>query len=301
MRNLANVRGCPVSFFSEYKKSLKMAEVEEFVDLYFYRPLAYLLVRAIYRTSITPNQITLFSITIGLAAAFCFGNGPTTAVIGAVLYAASVVLDCADGQLARLKKNGTRMGRVLDGVVDYIVGISAYFGIAVGLKPPAWPASRWWLLIVAAAASNIFHSLAIDYYRTRFLNVILDTTHGEDEDSRSFADERAALRAAGRRPLKRWAIGIYLRYLDLQRKTAVPPGRNGADWKSRRTEFRAANGTILRLWTFLGSSTQITLLIAAVLLGRFTYYFWAMIIVLNLWAAVLYLIQNGIDRRLERR
>jgi len=290
-----------VSFFSEYKKSLKMAEVEEFVDLYFYRPLAYLLVRAIYRTSITPNQITLFSITIGLAAAFCFGNGPTTAVIGAVLYAASVVLDCADGQLARLKKNGTRMGRVLDGVVDYIVGISAYFGIAVGLKPPAWPASRWWLLIVAAAASNIFHSLAIDYYRTRFLNVILDTTHGEDEDSRSFADERAALRAAGRRPLKRWAIGIYLRYLDLQRKTAVPPGRNGADWKSRRTEFRAANGTILRLWTFLGSSTQITLLIAAVLLGRFTYYFWAMIIVLNLWAAVLYLIQNGIDRRLERR
>jgi phosphatidylglycerophosphate synthase len=290
-----------VSFFSEYKKSLKMAEVEEFVDLYFYRPLAYLLVRAIYRTSITPNQITLFSITIGLAAAFCFGNGPTTAVIGAVLYAASVVLDCADGQLARLKKNGTRMGRVLDGVVDYIVGISAYFGIAVGLKPPAWPASRWWLLIVAAAASNIFHSLAIDYYRTRFLNVILDTTHGEDEDSRSFADERAALRAAGRRPLKRWAIGIYLRYLDLQRKTAVPPGRNGADWKSRRTEFRAANGTILRLWTFLGSSTQITLLIAAVLLGRLTYYFWAMIVVLNLLAAVLYFVQNGIDRRLDGR
>jgi len=75
MRNLANVRGCPVSFFSEYKKSLKMAEVEEFVDLYFYRPLAYLLVRAIYRTSITPNQITLFSITIGLAAAFCLGTG----------------------------------------------------------------------------------------------------------------------------------------------------------------------------------------------------------------------------------
>ena len=290
-----------MSFFSDYKKSLKLAEVEELVDLYFYRPLAYLVVRAIYRTSITPNQITLFSIVVGLAAAACFGAGPATAAAGAALYAASVILDCADGQLARLKKNGTRMGRVLDGVVDYIVGISAYFGIALGLKPPAWPASRWWLLMVAAAASNIFHSIAIDYYRTRYLNVMLDTAHGEDEDSRSFAEERAALRAAGRRPLKRWAIGVYLRYLDVQRKTAVPARSNGPDWKSRREEFGAANAAILRLWTLLGSSTQITLLIAAVLLGRLTYYFWAMIVVLNLLAAVLYFVQNGIDRRLDGR
>jgi hypothetical protein len=290
-----------LSFFSDYKKSLKLAEVEELVDLYFYRPVAYLVVRAVYRTSITPNQITLFSIVIGLAAAACFGAGPATAAAGAALYAASVVLDCADGQLARLKKNGTRMGRVLDGVVDYIVGISAYFGIAVGLKPPEWPASRWWLLLVAAAASNIFHSIAIDYYRTRYLNVIQDTVHGEDEDSRSFAEERAALRAAGRRPLKRWAIGVYLRYLDLQRKTAAPPRPNGLDWKSRREEFRSANAAILRLWTLLGSSTRISLLIAAVLLGRFTYYFWAMIIALNFLAAVLYIVQNGIDRRLEGR
>ena len=288
-----------MSFFSDYKKSLKLAEVEELVDLYFYRPLAYLVVRAIYRTSITPNQITLFSIVVGLAAAACFGAGPATAAAGAALYAASVILDCADGQLARLKKNGTRMGRVLDGVVDYIVGISAYFGIALGLKPPAWPASRWWLLMVAAAASNIFHSIAIDYYRTRFLNVMQDTVHGEDEDSRSFAEERAALRAAGRRPLKRWAIGVYLRYLDVQRKTAVPARSNGPDWRSKREEFSAANAAIMRLWTLLGSSTQITLLIAAVLLGRFTYYFWAMIIALNLLAAVLYFVQNRIDRRLE--
>lgn len=290
-----------MSFFSDYKKSLKMTEVEEFLDLYIYRPVAYLFVRAIYHTSITPNQITLFSITIGLAAAVCFGCGPSTAAAGAGLYVVCVLLDCADGQLARLKKNGTRMGRVLDGVVDYITGIGAYFGIAVGLKPPGWLASRWWLLMVAAAASNIFHSIAIDYYRTRFLNVILDTVHGDDEDYRSFAGERAALRAEGRRPIRRWAIGVYLRYLDLQRKTAVPVGAKGVDWRACREEFRTANRTMLMLWSFLGSSTQITLLIAAVLLGWFPYYFWAMIVVLNVWAAVLYVFQSRIDRRLQRQ
>ncbi|MGD0781549.1 MAG: CDP-alcohol phosphatidyltransferase family protein [Candidatus Aminicenantales bacterium] len=290
-----------MSFFGDYKKSLKMTEVEEFLDLYAYRPAAYLFVRAIYWTSITPNQITLFSIAVGLAAAVCFGFGPAAAGAGAGLYIIGVVLDCADGQLARLKKNGTRMGRVLDGVVDYITGTSVYVGIGLGLKPPTWPASRWWLLMVAAAASNIFHSMALDYYRTRFLNVIQDTVHGEDEDYRSFAEERAALRAERRRPVKRCAIGVYLRYLDLQRKTAVPIGAKGVDWRACREEFRTANRTILMMWSFLGSSTQITLLVAAVLLGRFSYYFWAMIVALNFWAAILYIVQSRIDRRLEKR
>lgn len=289
-----------MSLFSDYKKSLKMTEVEEWIDLYVFRPVAYIFVRLIYGTSITPNQITL-SIAVGLAAAVCFVCGPSTAAVGAWLYIVCVLLDCADGQLARLKKNGTRMGRVLDGVVDYITGISVYLGIAFGLKPPAWPASRWWLLMVAAAASNIFHSIAIDYYRTRFLNVIQDTVHGEDEDYRSFAAERAALRAERRRPVKRWAIGVYLRYLDLQRKTAVPVGAKGVDWRACREEFRTANRSILMLWSFLGSSTQIALLVAAVLLGRLSYYFWAMIVVLNFWAAALYIAQSRVDRRLEER
>jgi hypothetical protein len=290
-----------VNFFSDFKKSLKMIEVEEWLDLYLYRPLAYIFVRAIYRTSITPNQITLFSIAIGLGAAGCFAFGPSTAAAGAALYALSIVFDCADGQLARLKKNGTRMGRVLDGLVDYITGIGAYLGIALGLKPPAWPASRWWILLVAAAASNIFHSVAMDHYRTRFLNIICDTVHGEDEDYRSFSEERRALRRERRRPIRRWAIGVYLRYLDLQRRMTSPDSAQRTDWRLCREEFRAANTAILRLWTFLGSSTQITLLIVAVLIGRFTYYFWAMIVVLNAWAAVLYIVQNGIDRRLETR
>ena len=156
------------------------------------------------------------------------------------------------------------------------------------------------VLLSVAAASNIFHSIAIDYYRTRYLNVLHDTAHGEDEDYRGFAEERAALRAAGRMPFKRWAIGVYLRYLDLQRRTASASAKSGPDWKSRREAFRAANVAILRGWTLLGSSTQIVLLAAAVLIGRFEFYFWAMIVGLNLWAVLLYFLQGRIDRRVLR-
>ena len=42
------------------------------------------------------------------------------------------VLDCSDGQLARIKKNGTSVGRLLDGIADYIAAIAIYAGIAIG-------------------------------------------------------------------------------------------------------------------------------------------------------------------------
>ena len=46
-----------------------MVEVEEFFDLVFYRPLAYLLVKSIYRTRITPNQVTWLALLIGFIGA----------------------------------------------------------------------------------------------------------------------------------------------------------------------------------------------------------------------------------------
>ena len=91
----------------DYRRSLKLPEAEELLDLAFYRPLAYAFVRAVYRTPITPNQVTLLSLAGGLAAAWCFtaGVGPALAW-GALWYALANILDCADGQLARLQGSG---------------------------------------------------------------------------------------------------------------------------------------------------------------------------------------------------
>jgi phosphatidylglycerophosphate synthase len=289
-----------VSLFADFKRSLKMVEVEEIFDLYLFRPLAYLLVKAIYKTKITPNQITLFSISVGVTAGVCFGLGTRNLIIaGALLYAGSVILDCADGQLARLKKNGTRMGRLLDGMVDYITGFAVYLGVALGLQPEGWKDGRWWILMAAAVASNVFHSMLIDYYRNRFLNVVNGFPAYENEDYHSFKVEREALRASGRHSIRRSFISFYLGYLELQRRLTL---RWQPDSPFRRVavaDFRAANKAIMRGWTFLGSTTQIVLLIASVLFGRMDIYFWVMIVILNVAAAVLFLVQARIDIRLE--
>ena len=92
----------------EYKKSLKMLEVEELLDLILYRPLALAFVRLIYKTPITPNQVTFMSFLAGLASAYSFAQGTVAGMAwGGVWYAVANTLDCSDGQLARLQGSGT--------------------------------------------------------------------------------------------------------------------------------------------------------------------------------------------------
>ncbi len=287
-----------MSVIADYRRSLKDIEVEEVLDLYFYRPLAFALVKAVYRTNITPNQLTVFSMFIGILGGISFGFGHRLAVIlGAVLYGVCIVFDCADGQLARLKRNGTRLGRILDGMIDYVVGLSIYLGIGLGLAPESGQLERaWWLIVAAAAASNIFHSVTVDYFRNRFTDYVLgSSSHVEDEDCLGFKEELDALKAHKGKNLRKAAIGMYLWYLNLQKKLTLQWNSAKPVKKLNQEEFFRKNKAALRGWTFLGSTTGGMLLIVSTLIGRIDFYFWGRIIVGNLWAAVMFVIQNRID------
>ncbi|MDD8025062.1 MAG: CDP-alcohol phosphatidyltransferase family protein [Acidobacteriota bacterium] len=289
-----------MKLFSDFKRSLKLPEVEEIFDLLIFRPLGYLLVKAIYRTRITPNQITFFSILIGVAAGVCFGVGtPGVIEVGAAFYIASIIFDCADGQLARLKKNGTRLGRLLDGFVDYITEASVFVGVALGLRPEGWIDSRWWVLLAAAVASTIFHAMLLDYYRNRFLNIVNGFPAYENEDYHSFKVEREALRVSGKHPIRRRFIAFYLYYLEIQRRLTLRRQPAKTPRPVDPADFRKANGLIMRLWTILGTSTQIVMLTLCILFRRLDVFFWIVIVVLNIVTAVLFFIQTRIDIRLE--
>lgn len=67
----------------EYKKSLKMVEAEEILNLVLYRLIAFVLVKLIYRLPIRPNQVTYGSLTVGILPAVEFAQGTAN---GANLY-----------------------------------------------------------------------------------------------------------------------------------------------------------------------------------------------------------------------
>ncbi|NMD09870.1 MAG: hypothetical protein GYA74_01705 [Acidobacteria bacterium] len=285
------------AWFLEYFRSLKRPDVEEWADLFLFRPLAFLLVKAIYRTSLTPNQLSVFSMVLGVAAGILLGTGgPAAAVVVVVLLFLSVVVDCADGQLARLKKNGTHMGRVVDGAIDYVVGAAMYLGLGFGFASALDNPVRGWLLVAAAAASNIIHSVVFDYYRNRYLAYVHGVSSAQTDDRNAFRREYVELGRRGGQELRRKFIRLYLAYIAFQMKISRDPMTLGP---VEPEIFRKTNRLAMRLWTFLGSSTQAVLLMIALLGGRLLLYYWAMIVVLNGMMFALFLGQAAVDLKVR--
>lgn len=105
------------SLREQYRDSLKSLDTEEHIDLAFYRPIGFAWACLFRRLGISPNAVTIASIFIGIAAGICFY--PTAMwvnVIGMLLLMWANSFDSADGQLARLTRQYSRLGRILDGV-----------------------------------------------------------------------------------------------------------------------------------------------------------------------------------------
>ena len=89
------------------------------LDVAFHRRYSRLVSRLAVGFGITPNAITIGSLVIGLAAAWTFWHAtPLAAVAGLVLYAIAVILDHADGEVARLTLTESAIGEWLDIVAD---------------------------------------------------------------------------------------------------------------------------------------------------------------------------------------
>lgn len=285
------------SLITEYRNSLKTIEIEEVLDLIFYRPLAFFFVKVIYRTNLTPNQITLAAMIIGLiGSVFFIYNTHTALILAGVLLIIYDVLDCADGQLARLKKNGTPVGRILDGMADYVVTIFAYIAIGIGLSLDSENALSVWILVVAAGISNAFHAISLDYYRNRFMDMTQDRpavlTDGLDE----FRQEYEKIKSQPGQYFQKFLLKAYLRYSSVQ--GSVTSENNGPNQTQQQKEaYYHTNKKIIHLWTYLGPTTQLTFLILCSFFNRLDIYLWGLIIAGNSYAVILFLAQKRIDSK----
>ena len=118
-----------------FNQTLKSAETEDWLDLHVIRPFCYYCALAFNRFDIHPNTVTIWSMIIGAASAFFFACGSfyyqgtwglTMNIIAIILLMIADILDCTDGQLARLSGKKSRMGRILDGVAGFAWFIPIY-------------------------------------------------------------------------------------------------------------------------------------------------------------------------------
>ncbi|MDP3981532.1 MAG: CDP-alcohol phosphatidyltransferase family protein [Chlamydiota bacterium] len=105
---------------------------EGFMSRHVERKISIAVSKHLVNSSITPNQMTVFSIFIGLLGAFLITlNQGTWQIAGALFFLAHSILDGCDGEIARIKFLESKFGGVLDYWGDNIVHIAIFSAIAI--------------------------------------------------------------------------------------------------------------------------------------------------------------------------
>ena len=288
-----------MSLYTEYKKSLKMLEVEEILDLIIFRPPAFLLVKLIYQTSITPNQITWVSLFFGVFGAFLITFGTASAyTLAAICFIIYNILDCSDGQLARLQNSGTLTGRIVDGFADYIVAITSYLAIGVGYASNTNDPFFYWTLTVLAGFSNALHSFALDYYRNQFLDYALDRKSILGEDLEQFETEYKRFITVKKWSLDRLLIWIYLKYSRIQISLSSKQDQSQTRIYDPK-DYYNKNKRMIHLWTYIGPTTELTFMIVCAFINRWDIFLWGMVTLGTIYTLILYIIQKSVNASLK--
>ena len=109
-----------MQFFTQvkenYRQAVAISNVSDFWTNQVCRRIAAVIVITINPTPITPNIVTIVSFAVNMAANYQLLNNQLG--MAALLYFFAYVLDCADGQLARLRDVVSKFGRFFDPVLD---------------------------------------------------------------------------------------------------------------------------------------------------------------------------------------
>lgn len=146
------------------------------------RPMSAIVVRMVFPTRVTPNQLTVAAFVFSLSAAVLFAMAsPLTSLLAAAAVQLSLILDCADGMLARAKNQCSRYGTYFDIFLDRISDFIVLLGAAAGLfrLNGSWTHLALSLLVIA------LYMLQVNLFYV--FNLYSDSKSGESGEARALA------------------------------------------------------------------------------------------------------------------
>lgn len=275
---------------SAFARSLafKAIEIEELADVFFFRPFGWIIARGARALRLTPTHLSIAGTMVGLAGAALLYDDP--GIFPFALIILSEIIDSSDGQLARMTGRVTELGRVLDGVGDYVSHGAVYIAIAAGIVHRGGSSSIFgWMLL--AGLANAVQSQMYDHYRTAYVTVV------------------GAGRAPGHDPARvpSWIRWLYSGYLMMQRwlvgrhasvETALAARSvSGQVREDDRMRYREYFYRPVRGWNLLGSNTGLYALGVLIWLDRLDLYFAFILLPMNVTLIALWFWQRSADRR----
>lgn len=278
----------------EYRRSLKPGETEEILNQVINRPLAFVAAKLTQCFNGNPIFLTLLSMLSGVSSGFFFAKGEYPyLIIAAVLLELMVIFDCADGQLARMTRQNSRYGKIMDGLADAASHMSIFYGVAYGLFLKSGVVYPFFLAFLSQL-SLYLHIFLYDHFKNVFISITkpdyidrlesLETLKKELEQKKHDSDG-----------LKRFMNRLYYFFYRLEASVVsigylplansmydLYPSLEMIDPYTRGLYYREMRSSV-KVWSFLGDTTHLTLFIVAGLLNKTSLVFPALIVVTNLY------------------
>ncbi len=211
---------------SDVLAARKCENINDPIDNHVIDYIAMVFSKLFIKLHIIPNVVTMLSMVSGVAGGVLLALNRSLGldVLGAVLVILSAVFDASDGQVARLTKHYSQLGRMLDGMSDATVYFSLYLACVIRLwNRSLLSNSGLWHGLLIALGVGIYALYVIqcqlpDYFKNLHMYMI-DNSKG-NELSRS-KDILAARRAAPKGSFARFSGLCYYAYTRAQERRAL--------------------------------------------------------------------------------
>lgn len=273
---------------SGYKDSLKSMDTEESFDLIFYRPIGYAWACLAKKLGVTPNAITIASIFLGIGAGVCFYfNDLWINLLGVLLLVWANSYDSADGQLARMTKQYSRLGRILDGLSGDFWFAAIYIAICLreNVTSDFFMAHKWviWVVAVGTGVCHGIQAAMADYYR-QFHLYFLKGEDGSELERAEYLWERFHSLSWSRNFWQKLTLLFYTNYTVGQEKRTPQMQKLRAAIREKfgekipqwfRDEFRVKSRPLMKYTNILSFNTRTFALFAAILIFRMPWLYFA--------------------------
>lgn len=280
---------------SGYRASLKSMDTEEHIDLAFYRPIGYAWACLAKKLGVTPNAITIASIFLGVGAGVAFYfNNLWINILGMLLLVWANSFDSADGQLARMTKQYSRLGRILDGLSGDFWFATIYVAICLRENVTSqFFMDHSWLIWVIAVVTGICHAkqaAMADYYRQFHLYFLKGEEGSELENAAELKEKLRSIPWKGHF-WQKLTLTTYTNYTVQQEATAPAMQALRRELKQRfpsgvipvsfREAFRKRSLPLMKYTNILSFNWRTIALFASLLLQMPWLYFAFELTVLN--------------------
>lgn len=278
----------------QYESTLKTKPGESFLNLQQFLFIgSKTLTKILFYSGISPHGVILLSLIFGIAGSYLMIQADKPAAIaGALLLFYKNVLDKVDGSLARAKGLDSRRGRFYDSISDFIVTLASFAAISYSLY---YQYSSYYTFIIGFAAM-VFSMLQCSYfifYQVSFIKItgkqtvnrLIENVTAEDiasQDKWTTFLQRVFMLIYG------WQDKLFYMLDKIMLKKLTNASNNTlSNRETQQTQFTPhlkwyTNKPFLTLASLLSIGTHIFLICISALIGRFEYYIFVNLILMNL-------------------